>query len=125
MLPATGSKMTPAICSPCSAKAFAHEGPASTRVKSSMRTREYVAQGESEAKSLIDAMREGSDDGMQEFDGVLEQMVHDGVIAEDVALTYATNRNNLKLMLSDLGRGEKTEGDGTLELVSSDQGMGV
>lgn len=94
-------------------------------LKSSMRTREYVAAGESEGKSLIDAMREGSDDGMQEFDGVLEQMVHDGVITEEVALTYATNRNNLKLMLSDLGRGESTEDDGTLELVSSDQGMGV
>jgi len=93
-------------------------------LKSSMRTREYVAEGESEGKSLIDAMREGSDDGMQEFDNVLEKMVRDGQISSDVALTYASNRNNLKLMLSDHDRSEKKE-DGTLELAVSDAGMGV
>ena len=89
-----------------------------------MRTREYVGEGESEGKSLVDAMREGSDDGMQEFDNVLEAMVRSGEITADVALTYATNRNNLKLMLSD-AHAENESTSQTLELVTADEPMGV
>ena len=48
-------------------------------LKSTMRTREYIEKGESEGKSLIDAMEQGDQDGMQTFDGVIEQMVRDGV----------------------------------------------
>jgi twitching motility protein PilT len=94
-------------------------------LKSSMRTREYIAAGESEGKSLVDAMREGSDDGMQEFDQVLEGMVRGGSITAQTALNYATNRNNLKLMLADLGQREQTEKSGTLELATSGKEMGV
>ena len=94
-------------------------------LKSSMRTREYIAAGEGEGKSLVDAMREGSDDGMQEFDHVLEGMVRDGTIATETALNYATNRNNLKLMLSDLGQREQAEESGALELATSTEELGV
>ena len=38
-------------------------------LKSTMRTREYIEKGESEGKSLLDAMRDGSTEGMQHFDG--------------------------------------------------------
>lgn len=93
-------------------------------LKSSMRTREYICEGETEGKSLVDAMREGSDDGMQEFDVVLEGMARRGEITPETALTYATNRNNLKLMMSDLGH-EAREDGGTLSLAASDDGMGV
>jgi twitching motility protein PilT len=93
-------------------------------LKSSMRTREYICEGETEGKSLVDAMREGNDDGMQEFDVVLEGMARRGVITPETALTYATNRNNLKLMMSDLGH-EAREDGGTLTLAASDDGMGV
>jgi twitching motility protein PilT len=93
-------------------------------LKSSMRTREYICEGETEGKSLVDAMREGNDDGMQEFDVVLEGMARRGVITPETALTYATNRNNLKLMMSDLGH-EAREDGGTLSLAASDDGMGV
>src|SRR6059058_4370257 len=42
-------------------------------LKSTARTREYMENGEHEGKSLLDAMEQGDMDGMQTFDGVLEQ----------------------------------------------------
>ncbi len=72
-------------------------------LKSTMRTREYIEKGESEGKSLIDAMEQGDQDGMQTFDGVIEQMVRSGILTKEGALPYATNANNLLLRLTDLG----------------------
>jgi len=72
-------------------------------LKSTMRTREYIEKGESEGKSLIDAMEQGDQDGMQTFDAVIEQMVRKGVLSREGALPYATNANNLLLRISDLG----------------------
>ena len=74
-------------------------------LKSTMRTREYIEKGESEGKSLIDAMEQGDQDGMQTFDGVLEKMVREGVLTQEGAMPYATNANNLQLRLGDLGAG--------------------
>jgi twitching motility protein PilT len=71
-------------------------------LKSTMRTREYVEKGESEGKSLLDAMRDGTSEGMQHFDGELDRMVRAGIIDMDTALSYATNAGNLRLELSDL-----------------------
>ena len=71
-------------------------------LKSTMRTREYVEKGEGEGKSLIDAMRDGTQDGMQYFDGELERLVREGVVDMDVALSYSTNAGNLRLSLADL-----------------------
>lgn len=71
-------------------------------LKSTMRTREYVEKGESEGKSLIDAMEQGDQDGMQTFDTVIERFIRDGVLTIDAALPYATNQNNLLLKISDL-----------------------
>jgi twitching motility protein PilT len=72
-------------------------------LKSTMRTREYIEKGESEGKSLIDAMEQGDQDGMQTFDAVIEQMVRKGVLTTEGAMPYATNANNLLLRLADLG----------------------
>lgn len=72
-------------------------------LKSTMRTREYIEKGESEGKSLVDAMVQGDQDGMQTFDGVIEQMVRKGVLTQAAALPYATNAGNLLLRLGDLG----------------------
>jgi twitching motility protein PilT len=74
-------------------------------LKSTMRTREYIERGESEGKSLIDAMEQGDQDGMQTFDGILEKMVRDGILTAEGAMPYATNANNLALRLGDLGAG--------------------
>ena len=72
-------------------------------LKSTMRTREYIEKGESEGKSLIDAMDQGDQEGMQTFDGVIEQMVRTGVLTQEAAMPYATNMGNLMLRLGDLG----------------------
>jgi twitching motility protein PilT len=72
-------------------------------LKSTMRTREYIEKGESEGKSLIDAMEQGDQEGMQTFDSVIEQMVRNGVLSKEGAMPYATNANNLLLRLTDLG----------------------
>lgn len=72
-------------------------------LKSTMRTREYIEKGESEGKSLIDAMEQGEQDGMQTFDGVIESMVRNGTLTQETAMPYATNMGNLQLRLGDLG----------------------
>jgi twitching motility protein PilT len=71
-------------------------------LKSTMRTREYIEKGETEGKSLIDAMMQGDQDGMQTFDGVIENLIRSGVITVEGALPYATNANNLLLQIADL-----------------------
>jgi len=68
---------------------------------STMRTREYVEKGEQEGKSLVEAMKDGSLDGMQDFDSVLENLVREGVLELETGLSYATNPGNLRLSLSD------------------------
>ena len=47
-------------------------------LKSTLRTREYIERGEVEGKTLLDAMRDGGNDGMQHFDGELERLVREG-----------------------------------------------
>src|SRR6266404_6058073 len=70
-------------------------------LKSTMRTREYVEKGEGEGKSLIDAMRDGSTEGMQYFDGELERLIRTGIIGLETGLGYASNAGNLRLELAD------------------------
>jgi twitching motility protein PilT len=71
-------------------------------LKSTMRTRDYIEKGESEGKTLIDAMEQGDQDGMQTFDTVIERLIRDGVVSIETALPYSTNANNLLLKISDL-----------------------
>jgi twitching motility protein PilT len=70
-------------------------------LKSTMRTREYVEKGESEGKSLLDAMRDGSTEGMQHFDGEIEKLIRNGIVDFETGLTYSTNAGNLRLELAD------------------------
>jgi len=74
-------------------------------LKSTMRTREYIEKGESDGKSLLDAMRQGDMDGMQDFDTVIETLIREGAVSEHDGLMYSTNRHNLQLQLSDIGSG--------------------
>ena len=71
-------------------------------LKATMRTREYIENGEKEGKSLLDAMRDGGLDGMQYFDGELERLVRDGSISPSTAYLYATNPGNLRVALADV-----------------------
>ncbi len=70
-------------------------------LKSTMRTRDYVLKGETEGRSLIDAMHDGSVDGMQTFDDELEKLFSKRVITREMAMAYATNPTNLALRLTD------------------------
>ena len=71
-------------------------------LKATMRTRDYVEKGESEGRSLVDAMRDGGLDGMQYFDGELEKLVRDGTITQKNAYLFATNPGNLRVALADI-----------------------
>ena len=70
-------------------------------LKSTMRTRDYVLKGESEGRSLLDAMHDGSVDGMQTFDDEIEKLWNNGVITKETALAYSTNPTNLALRMTD------------------------
>jgi twitching motility protein PilT len=71
-------------------------------LKATLRTREYVERGETDGKTLLDAMRVGREDGMQHFDGEIEKLVRSGAVSGSVGLSYATNPNNLRLEIADL-----------------------
>jgi twitching motility protein PilT len=71
-------------------------------LRSNQRTREYLEKGEREGRSLLDAIRDGSMDGMQCFDDELEALARKNAITIDTALGYASNYGNLRLALSDL-----------------------
>lgn len=68
-------------------------------LRSSPRTREYIEEGEGEGKSLLDAMRDGKLDGMQNFDSVIKEMIVRGTVSLEDGLAFATNQNNLLLTL--------------------------
>jgi twitching motility protein PilT len=77
-------------------------------LKSTMRTRDYVEKGESEGKSLLDAMRDGDTEGMQHFDGEIDKLIRNGTVDFETGLGFATNAGNLRLELADFleGRGK-------------------
>ena len=68
-------------------------------LKSTPRTREYINAGESEGKTLLDAMRDSRLDGMQDFDTVIKEMIQTNVVTLEDGLSFATNPNNLVLAL--------------------------
>jgi len=82
-------------------------------LKSTLRTREYVEKGEAEGKTLLDAMRDGSQEGMQHFDAEIERLIREGLIDFDAGMSYATNAGNLRLQLADyledVNHGHKAE----------------
>src|SRR6202047_2347552 len=71
-------------------------------LKSTMRTRDYVEKGETEGKSLLDAMRDGDAEGMQYFDGEIEKLIRATIVDIETGLSYSTNAGNLRLQLADL-----------------------
>ncbi|HYY42350.1 MAG TPA: PilT/PilU family type 4a pilus ATPase [Pyrinomonadaceae bacterium] len=68
-------------------------------LKSTPRTREYLQNGESEGKTLLDAMRDSRLEGMQDFDSVIKDLIQRKVVTLEDGLTFATNQNNLLLEL--------------------------
>jgi twitching motility protein PilT len=94
-------------------------------LRSSPRTREYIEAGEADGKSLLDAMRDGKLDGMQDFDTVIRELIDDGTVTFEDGLTYATNPNNLLLSLKGVTASEEfmqREGNGVHVDASSSRG---
>jgi twitching motility protein PilT len=75
-------------------------------LRSTPRTREYIEDGESEGKSLLDAMRDGKLEGMQDFDTVIRRMIEQKIVSMEDGLAFATNQNNLLLALKGLSSSE-------------------
>jgi twitching motility protein PilT len=94
-------------------------------LRSSPRTREYIEAGEQEGKSLLDAMRDGKLDGMQDFDTVIKGLIESKVVALEDGLAFATNQNNLLLSLKGMTAAEdfiRREVDGMPANAFSDSG---
>jgi len=81
-------------------------------LRSNPRTREYIEKGESEGKTLLDAIRDGEIDGMQDFDSVIRTFIEAGLVSLDDGLSYATNQNNLLLQLKGLASTEDYQKEG-------------
>jgi len=75
-------------------------------LRSSPRTREYIETGEVEGKSLLDAMRDGKLDGMQDFDTVIKEFIESKTITLEDGLAFSTNQNNLLLSLKGMTAAE-------------------
>src|SRR6266404_593339 len=75
-------------------------------LRSTPRTREYIENGEAEGKSLLDAMRDGKLEGMQNFDTVIKDLIERKIISVEDGIGFATNQNNLLLSLKGLTSGE-------------------
>ncbi len=94
-------------------------------LRSSPRTREYIESGEADGKSLLDAMRDGKLDGMQDFDTVIRELIENGMITLEDGLTFATNPNNLLLSLKGVTASEEfmqRQGNGVHIAALSDRG---
>ncbi|HZZ15769.1 MAG TPA: PilT/PilU family type 4a pilus ATPase [Candidatus Sulfotelmatobacter sp.] len=65
--------------------------PVAEILKANARTRDCVEKGECEGKTLLDAMKAGSSEGMQHFDGEIAQLVRDRIVDLETGLSYASN----------------------------------
>ena len=83
-------------------------------LKSTLRTREYIEQGEKDGKSLLDAINDGELDGMRSFDGEIERLVREGVITYATGLLYSTNPGNLQVRLADIAAAIKSAESGSV-----------
>jgi twitching motility protein PilT len=60
-------------------------------LKANARTRECIEKGEREDKTLLDAIKAGSSEGMQHFDGEIARLVNEHVIDLETGLSFASN----------------------------------
>lgn len=90
-------------------------------LKATVRTREYLEKGEQDGKTLLDAMRDGDTEGMQHFDGGIEQLIRDGIVDMETGMAYATNPGNLRLLLADIAGEPPPEFTRTAPPPSSDR----
>lgn len=60
-------------------------------LKANARTRDCIEKGEREGKSLLDAIKAGTADGMLHFDGDIARLVKEQVVDFEAGLSFATN----------------------------------
>jgi twitching motility protein PilT len=60
-------------------------------LKANARTRECIEKGEHENKTLLDAIKAASSEGMQHFDGEIADLVRDRVVDLETGLSFASN----------------------------------
>jgi twitching motility protein PilT len=65
--------------------------PIAEILKANARTRECIEKGERDGKTLLDAMKAGTTEGMQHFDGEIAQLVRERVIELEAGLSFASN----------------------------------
>jgi twitching motility protein PilT len=65
--------------------------PVAEILKANARTRECIEKGERAGKTLLDAMKAGSAEGMQHFDGEIAQLVRDRIVDLETGISFASN----------------------------------
>jgi twitching motility protein PilT len=86
----------------------------------SLRVKEIILHGESEGKTFFDIIQQGKAFSMITFDNCIVDLYDKGLITEDTARTYASNRSNVGRGIDAIksARGEKTTELGRLEVDS-------
>ena len=72
-------------------------------LRANPRTQSCIDEHDSSAESLVQAMRDGSSEGMQYFDGEIEKLVRGGVVDVETALNHATDPQELRTVLQECG----------------------
>ncbi|MGD0569865.1 MAG: PilT/PilU family type 4a pilus ATPase [Candidatus Sulfotelmatobacter sp.] len=65
--------------------------PVAEILKANARTRECIEKGDRDGKTLLDAVKAASSEGMQHFDGEIAQLVRDRVVDLETGLSFASN----------------------------------
>lgn len=89
----------------------------------SLRVKDIILHGEAEGKTFQDIIQQGKAFGMVTFDNCIVELFEKGLITEETAKAYASNRSNVGRGIDAIknSRGEKTTDIGKLEV---DQGYG-
>ncbi|MEE9913930.1 MAG: PilT/PilU family type 4a pilus ATPase [Deltaproteobacteria bacterium] len=84
----------------------------------SLRVKDIVLHGEAEGKSFEDIIQQGKAFGMVTFDNCIVELYEKGLITEETAKAYASNRSNVGRGIDAIknARGEKTTDLGKLEV---------
>ena len=92
--------------------------PAFEILKSNLRIKEVIYNGESEDKSIYSIVESGDAYGMTTFDKYIAKQFYENIISEDTAMLYASDKSRLAQMLDKIktARGEKVTDIEGLEL---------
>lgn len=92
--------------------------PAFEILKSNLRIKEVIYNGETEEKTFYSIVETGDAYGMITFDKYLANLFEDKIITEDVAMTHASDKSRLAQMIDKIktARGEKVTNIEGLEL---------